>query len=100
MISSLNSKQIVVTVGFLLISIGLIGLLLNILKPSINDSSHIRLNQQSSLEVKVSNNSPTSTVDILQGSGGIQPQGSQPQDANASNGLQPNAGVGSLPRNY
>lgn len=95
---SMNSKQIVTTVGIVLVLTGLIGLIgaddtVTTVQPLGSDG-------HSSLEVRTGNNLPASTIDYLQSSGNLQGQGSQPQSSNAGGQLQPNAGADSLPDNY
>lgn len=95
----MNSKQIALTVGTLFIFSGLFGLVGSKNDLSVPEKQQ-NGNSKSVLEVKRGNNLPASTINYLQGSGGLQGQGAQPQNSNSSGRLQPNAGADSLPKNY
>ncbi len=99
MMRNLNAKQIALFIGLVMVLSGFIGLLTSGQKQHAVTPAQVT-DEQSLLEVKKGNNIPASTIDILQGSGGIQAQGSQPQGVNAGASLQPNAGADNLPRNY
>lgn len=94
----MNERGVVLTVGILLILVGLIGIATN----SSEDTQQTipSPNGSSSLRVEEASQKPQSTIDQIQGSGGLQNQGSAVQNQNAGSSLQPNAGATSLPAGY
>lgn len=96
---AMNSKQIVLVVGSILIVSGVIGLI-NSSPTHAPQAPKSSSANQSTLEVKRANELPTSTIDYIQGSGSLQGQTSQPQSSNAGGQLQAKPDANSLPNGY
>ncbi len=93
---TVNAKQSVMLVGVVFVFFGFLGFV-NVDEPTVPHPAPGSRNGQSALlEVRSSDNFPTSTIDLIQGLGGLQSQGGQPQGFNVGEKLQPNAGVDNL----
>jgi hypothetical protein len=93
----MNERGLVVLASAVLIIVGFIGIATEsneqVIQSVPSESSG------GSLRVEEATQKPQSTIDQIQGSGGIQNSGGNVQTGNAGSSLQPNAGS-SLPAGY
>lgn len=94
----MNERSLVVIGGVILIFFGTLGIVADSGAPAQQIAP--RESGSSSLQVKEATQKPQSTIDQLQGAGGIQSGGGQVQNGSAGSSLQQNAGSNSLPAGY